>query len=121
MIKSDKEIVKQFRKHRKISERGLSLQKTEDTINMGYWAGDEQFYNTNITDETKEMVVLNRVKPFVDAVTGFMIQNRRRPKYQSLDINPRSSKCPVKSLVCNLCITTIMREVFLLFCLETNV
>lgn len=87
MVKSDREIVKQFSSHRKMSERGLSLQKTEDVINLGYWSGDEQFYNTNITDETKEMVVLNRVKPFVDAVTGFMIQNRLKPKYMSLDEN----------------------------------
>jgi hypothetical protein len=81
-IKSDKKLLKQWDKHRHISEGSLEEQHTEARNDHAFYAGDQMAYTATVTDKSRRaMVVFNKVKPYVDAVTGFMIQLRRKPEY----------------------------------------
>lgn len=84
-MKSNKEIVKQFyhkNGHYHISMSGLRKQKEEDRINRGFYAGDEAFICVNLSEEAKKYyVTMNRTKPYVDSIGGFMAQHRRKPEY----------------------------------------
>ena len=82
---SDKKLLDQFLKDKKRSESDLAYQWNQASINQAYYAGDQMYYETSINDNgRKRMVVFNRVKPFVSAVAGFMIQTRRKPNYQAV-------------------------------------
>lgn len=84
-----KEIAKQFEKHKNVSEGRLSKQYTNTKKCQAFYAGDNMEYRdefdiTNVRGEKrKAMVKFNKVKPYVNAVKGFMLQNRRRPKYEA--------------------------------------
>jgi len=81
-IKSDKKLLKQWQKHKQISEGALDEQHTEDRNNHAFHAGDRMAYTATVTDKSRRsMVVFNKVKPYIDAVTGFMVQLRRKPEY----------------------------------------
>lgn len=84
-MKSNDKLLKEFLKDKKRSESDLAYQWKEATINQAFYAGDKMYYDTSINDNgRKRMVVFNRVKPFVSAVAGFMIQTRRKPNYQAV-------------------------------------
>jgi hypothetical protein len=86
-MKSDFQIVQQFKKHRQISERGLTKQYENTKECEAFYAGDFMSYRDQVQfadpmgRKKKAMVQFNKVKPYVNAVKGFMAQNRRRSKY----------------------------------------
>lgn len=81
-IKSDKKLLKQWKKHKSISEGALDDQHTEARNDHAFHAGDKMAYTATVTDKSRRsMVVFNKVKPYIDAVTGFMVQLRRKPEY----------------------------------------
>jgi len=79
-VKSDKEIIKQFRSHKGISERGLSHQiENSDKCHA--------FYEADFLDTSKmkrRPVQIDKVSPYVDAVNGLVIQNRPSIKYAAV-------------------------------------
>jgi hypothetical protein len=89
MMKSDFEITKQWKKHLKTTKDGLSRQykNTEDC--QAFYAGDliDFWIGAQSTDQfgvkKRAMVQINKVKPYVNAVKGFMAQNRRKVKYSA--------------------------------------
>lgn len=81
-ILSDKKLRKQWDKHRNISESALDEQHSVAHDDHSFYAGDKMAYTASVTDKgRRSMVVFNKVKPYVDAVAGFMIQLRRKPQY----------------------------------------
>jgi len=83
-LKSDKKLLKQWEKHKKISEGSLDEQHSEARNDHAFHAGDTMAYTATVTDKSRRaMVVFNKVKPYIDAVTGFMVQLRRKPQYQA--------------------------------------
>lgn len=88
-MKSDAEIIIQFKKHKKSSQRGLSRQYENFQLCQSFYAGDIMDYRDNIqfTNQLgmrkRAMVQFNKVKPYVNVVKGFMAQNRRKAKYEA--------------------------------------
>lgn len=81
-IKNDEKLLKQWKKHKSISEGALDDQHTEARNDHAFHAGDKMAYTATVTDKSRRsMVVFNKVKPYIDAVTGFMVQLRRKPEY----------------------------------------
>lgn len=79
---SNKELLKQWKQHKTKSERGLAEQHERAEVAHAFYAGDRMYYTASVNDKgRKSMVVFNRVMPFVDAITGFMIQLRRKPEF----------------------------------------
>lgn len=89
-MKSKKEIVDQFNKHLATATSALSKQYENNKRCQAFYAGDTMAYKDTVQYTTlggqkqKAQVMFNRVAPYVDAVKGFMIQNRRRAKYDAL-------------------------------------
>lgn len=86
-MKSDEAIVRQFYDkagHYNLSMSGLRRQKDEDKINRGFYSGDKDYLEINISVEQRKFAVSqNRVKPYVDSIVGFMAQHRRKPEYSA--------------------------------------
>jgi len=89
-MKSTKEIAKQFKKHKTQSQARLRKQYGNTKKCQAFYAGDFMSYQDNIdtpngrgNKNNKVLVKFNKVKPYVNAVKGFMAQNRRRPKYEA--------------------------------------
>lgn len=88
-MKSPKEIAKQFKKHKEITQSRLNKQYSNTKKCQSFYAGDFMSYQdkvdfTNVRGEKqKALVKFNKVKPYVNAVKGFMAQNRRKPKYEA--------------------------------------
>ncbi|CAB4214499.1 hypothetical protein UFOVP1454_45 [uncultured Caudovirales phage] len=86
-ILSDKLLLKQWENHKEISDAPLSNQHDEARNDHAFHAGDKMAYVASVNDKSskskssKSMVVFNKVKPYIDAVTGFMVQLRRKPEY----------------------------------------
>lgn len=88
-MKSDFDIAKQWKKHHKITKDGLARQykNTEDC--QAFYAGDlmDFWIGAQSTDQfgvkKRAMVQINKVKPYVNAVKGFIAQNRRKAKYSA--------------------------------------
>lgn len=81
-ILSDDRLVSQFEEHQRISENGNAKQHRKDKQNYAFHHGNEASYRTTINDRGRRRnVIFNKVKPFIDAVTGIAIQLRRRPEY----------------------------------------
>lgn len=80
---SREKLLKQFDEQKKHALRALSVQKENIRTAEDFWAGSPLTYNAGATEEETVMVSINRVKPFIDAVVGFMIQNRRKPQYHA--------------------------------------
>lgn len=81
----NKEVVaKVFRKQREISKRGLSGQYENTESCWSFYNSDQMTYSDRIQFEDtwgrkrRAIVNFNEVQPNVDAVAGFMMQNRRR-------------------------------------------
>jgi len=76
-MKSDADIAKQFRKHKSVTDRGLSAQ-WENTEKV------DRYYEANFFDTTKagrRPVQIDKVSPYINAVNGFMIQVRPNVAY----------------------------------------
>lgn len=88
-ILSDPALIANFKKQRKASQRGLAKQYENQRTNTAFYAGDMMDYKDNIQFinsaglKKRAMVQFNKVKPYVNAVKGFMAQNRRRAKYEA--------------------------------------
>lgn len=81
-LKSDKKLLEQWKKQRKISEGDLYEQHAEAANDHAFFAGDKMAYTATVTDKSSRFsVVFNKVKPYIDAVSGFMVQLRRKPQY----------------------------------------
>lgn len=85
-MKSDSEIVKQCKKHKALSQSLLGNQYSTIREGQAFYAGDFMSYKDEITfsgsrGQQRAMVQFNRVKPYVNAVSGFMAQNRRKACY----------------------------------------
>ena len=81
---SDSDLLKQFKKHRHITEYGLSQQYIMSREAHRFHDGDKMVYSATINEDgAKRMVVFNKVKPYVDAVSGFMRQLRKNIEYSA--------------------------------------
>ena len=87
-LPTNRKLLKQFNKHRSISEGALADQHAAAREDHGVFAADECYYSASVMDKgRRRSVIFNKVKPYVDAVAGFMIQLRRKPDYQAVDID----------------------------------
>ena len=88
-MKSDFEIAKRWKKDLKSTKDGLSRQYRNTQDNQAFYAGDiiDYWIGAQSTDQfgvrKRAMVQINKVKPYVNAVKGFMAQNRREAKYEA--------------------------------------
>lgn len=86
-MKSDAAIIKKFKTDWRTDSAGLQRQFDNTREAQAFYAGDFMNYRDNIqfnvTTGTKKraLVQFNKVKPYVNAVKGFMAQNRRTVKY----------------------------------------
>ena len=85
-MKTKKQIITQFKKHLKESKAGLSNQYNHIKSCQAFYAGDFMDYKDKVqfnapSGKKRAMVQFNQVKPYVNAVKGFMAQNRRNAKY----------------------------------------
>src|SRR3990167_2969990 len=86
-MKSRSEIVSQVKKHKKEARRKLGAQQSNTKRCRAFYAGDYQEYTdkiqlaTNTGQKKRVTVQINKIKPYVSAVKGFLAQNRRKPKY----------------------------------------
>lgn len=86
-MKTDKQIVAQFQRHLKAAKSGLSRQWDNTKMCQAFYAGDSMSYVDRLQyvnprgEKKRALIQFNKVMPFVDAVSGFMMQNRRVAKY----------------------------------------
>lgn len=81
---SDKELLKQFQKHKDIDEYGNASQLDFSRRAHRFNSGDKGIYTADVSDGgEKRIIVFNKVKPYVDAVAGFFRQIRRQPEYSA--------------------------------------
>jgi hypothetical protein len=79
-------VSKIFRKQREISKRGLSQQYENTESSWSFYNADQMTYSDRIQFQDtwgrkrRAIVNFNEVQPGVDAVAGFMMQNRRQAK-----------------------------------------
>lgn len=85
---SKKEFLKLAQKQMKISKSGLQPQYNHIKECQAFYAGDYMAYRDKVAmgvgslQRIKE-VEFNKVKPYVNAIVGFMIGQRRQPDYQA--------------------------------------
>lgn len=83
---NDSTVAKIFRKQREISKRGLSQQYENTESCYSFYNADQMTYSDRIQfmdtwgRKRRATVNFNEVQPNVDAVAGFMMQNRRQAK-----------------------------------------
>lgn len=86
-MKTESQIVEQGQKHLRESRRNLGKQRDNTKRCRAFYAGDYMEYMDKIqvattTGQKKRVTVqINKVKPYVNAVKGFLAQNRRKPNY----------------------------------------
>jgi len=86
----DAALVVQFKKHMRSTQRGLSKQFQNTRTCQAFYAGDMMDYRDQVQfvsqtgQKKRAMVQFNKVKPYVNAVKGFMAQNRRKPRYEAM-------------------------------------
>lgn len=86
-MKSDTQIAQQFKKHLKLSKQALSRQWDNTRMCQQFYTGDSMSYLDYLQyqnprgEKKRALIQFNKVMPFVDAVAGFMAQNRRIAKY----------------------------------------
>lgn len=85
-VMSESAVSKTFRKQREISKRGLSQQYENTESSWSFYNADQMTYSDRIQfmdtwgRKRRAVVNFNEVQPNVDAVAGFMAQNRRQAK-----------------------------------------
>jgi hypothetical protein len=85
---SKKEFLKLAQKQYKISKSGLQSQYDHIKECRAFYAGDYMNYRDKVAFGTGALqsireVEFNKVKPYVNAIVGFMIGQRRQPDYQA--------------------------------------
>jgi len=86
-MRPDKEIATLCKKQRTITKRALSTQYDNTIKCQEFYNGDTMSYEDRIQfiddfgNRRRALVQFNKVQPNVDAVVGFMAQNRRQAKY----------------------------------------
>lgn len=86
----DAQLVSNFKKHMRSSQRGLSKQFQNTRTCQSFYAGDMMEYRDQVQfvsqtgQKKRAMVQFNKVKPYVNAVKGFMAQNRRKCRYEAM-------------------------------------
>lgn len=86
-MKTKAQIVAQLKKHKAISNQFSGKQDSNTKECEAFYAGDFMSYQDTIQfsdtrgSKKKAMVQFNRVKPYVNAVKGFMAQQRRKSRY----------------------------------------
>lgn len=86
-MKSDDAVAKLFEKQRKQSKRGLSVQYDNTIMCQSYYNDNNSNYSDwvqfgdNTGRKRRAMVNFQKIQQNVDAVVGFMAQNRRQAKY----------------------------------------
>ena len=87
-MKNNKEVIKQFENHYKITKSGNKNQWRHIQECQAFYAGDymnyrdEAAFGRGSSRRIKE-VQFNRVKPYVNSIVGFMAQQRAKPDYQA--------------------------------------
>lgn len=87
-------IAQQFKKHKALSNSRLPKQYANTKTCQAFYAGDTMEYKDTIQFQTsrgekkKAIVQFNKIKPYVNAVKGFMAQNRRKTKYLARKNSP---------------------------------
>lgn len=90
-MKSNNEIIRQFKSHHKASMRGNAAQFDNIRKCRAAYSGDTMAYSDTIQftgqngQKAKATVKFNKIKPYVNAVRGFMAQNRRVAKYTAMN------------------------------------
>jgi len=89
-VKSDQKIIEEFKKRKGISERGLRQQLDNSVKCDAFYDGDMMEYTSDVLIERNRIrgVQFNKVQPYINAVSGFMIQTRREVKYYPLIQDP---------------------------------
>lgn len=88
-MKSKQEILKYGKKCLKESKRNLGRQRENTNRCRSFEAGDYMEYQDKIQIATtsgqkkRVTVQINKVKPYTNAVIGFLAQNRREPNYRA--------------------------------------
>ena len=86
---SDVALIDKLEKQRKLSKKGLGSQYDNTTKCREFYNGDTMSYEDRIQFSDEEgskkraLVQFNKVQSNVDAVVGFMAQNRRQAKYMA--------------------------------------
>ena len=84
---SDSEIAKKYKKQRDHAKRGLSTQYDNTILTQGFYNDSQSNYSDYVqfSDDNgrrrRAMVNFQKIQQSVDAVVGFMAQNRRQAKY----------------------------------------
>lgn len=87
MAKTDQQVLEQIKKHKKQSDRQLGKQRENTKKCRAFLAGDYMEYTDKVQISTtsgqkkRVTVQINKIKPYVSAVKGFLAQNRRKPNY----------------------------------------
>ena len=88
-MKSNSEIAEMVRDNITKSRSGLGKQYKNTRKCQAFVAGDMMSYTDNLSyrdargKSKQTMVQFNKVKPYINAVAGFFVQNRRKPNYLS--------------------------------------
>lgn len=87
---SSTQLIIQFKKNMRATQRGLSKQFQNTRTCQSFYAGDFMDYRDQVQfvsqtgQKKRAMVQFNKIKPYVNAVKGFMAQNRRRCRYEAM-------------------------------------
>jgi len=97
-MKSDDELISQFKKHKGSSDKGLSKQMVNVRDCQAFYAGDFMSYTDRLQfadgrgNKKSTLIQFNKVKPYVNAVRGFMAQNRKNADYVARHENDKAQE-----------------------------
>lgn len=79
---SDKLLLKQYIRQEESTLPSMRAQHQMAWEAHVFHAGDTMYYTASVEDKgSRKVAIFNKVKPYVDAVVGTMIQIRRKPEY----------------------------------------
>ena len=97
-MKKDQQIIEMFHKHHGGWGHGGSKQMTNTRDCQAFYAGDFMSYTDRLQyadgrgNKKSVMVQFNKVKPYVNAVRGFMAQNRQKADYSAKHENSEAQQ-----------------------------
>lgn len=81
---SDLDLLKQWQRDKQTAETQLAMQHKVAQEDHIFVAGDTMYYTGSVEQKgSRREVIFNKVKPYIDAVSGTMIQIRRKPEYNA--------------------------------------
>lgn len=80
---SDESFLAEFHDIRDELEQGMARQHRMAKECLSMYAGNEYGYQVGQEGDTRNLVMINKAKSYIDSVGGFMAQNRRKPKYEA--------------------------------------